>query len=228
MKNNLTLLYVEDDTLVRENFTEIFQTYFKIVITTDNGDKALELYEKNHIDVAILDVQLNGLDGISVATHLREKDTDIVLLMISAYSDAPKLLRAINLKLFGYLVKPITFKEIDAVLTKIITMINAPLEIILNKDYTWKSTPETLLYNDEKLKLTKKEIEVIKILLENKNSYMTACEIQTLLFNDKSSSQGTCNNVVQLLSRFKKKIQNINANNYFIQNCYGVGYRISI
>jgi len=231
MTNNFTLLYVEDDDLVRENFTEIFQTFFTTVLSTDNGDEALRIYETNSIDVAILDVNINGLDGISVATKLRENanDEELIILMISAYSDRDKLLRAINLQLFGYLIKPVKNKDLFNVLNNIVTILNEHSIVILGGEYTWNDSTQILLHREEELKLTKHEKMAIKLLIDNKNSYMSSCEIQEKIFAEKELGQNNCNNIVQLLSRLKKKMDNIHlSSEYFIENCYGIGYRITI
>lgn len=231
MKNNFTLLYVEDDTLVRENFTEIFKTYFNRVISTDNGDEALKLYEENDIDVAILDVNINGLDGISVATKIREErnEEDLIILMISAHSDREKLIRAINLQLFAYLIKPVQNKKLYTTLHEIITTLTNRNLISLTKEYKWNESATHLLHNDKEVKLTKNEIHAIKVLIENKNNYMSACDIQYEIFKEKAIEHNNCNNIVQLLSRLKKKVDILYpSSNYFIENCYGVGYRITI
>ncbi len=229
MTNNFTLLYVEDDDIVRENYTEIFKTYFKNVITTDNGNEAIELYEKNHIDVAILDISINGMNGLNVAANIRERNSETIILMITAYSDNNKLLKAINLNLFGYLVKPIIHKELDETLKKIISKI--PQETILNlpNKFLWQKNSKTLSYNNEAIKLTRNETKVVEILLSNKNKYLTACEIQDELFERGHANDEACNNVVQLISRLKKKIlHHYEEEEYFIENCYGAGYKIIV
>ena len=231
MKNNFTLLYVEDDTLVRENFSEIFKTYFNRVIATDNGDEALALYEKNEVDVAILDVNINGLDGISVASKLREtsSEDDLIILMISAYSDREKLMRAINLQLFGYLIKPVENKKLFSTLDEIIKTLTHKSIIYLTKEYTWNENSHQIFYKGEELKLTKNETLAIETLLYNKNTFMSACDIQYEIFKEKAIKHNNCNNIVQLLSRLKKKMDKVHqSSDYFIENCYGVGYRITI
>jgi len=71
MKNEATLLYAEDEDIIRESFTEIFSKYFKNVITSDNGTDALKLYQDNNVDIAILDITMPGIDGLSLATKIR-------------------------------------------------------------------------------------------------------------------------------------------------------------
>jgi len=229
MKNKLTLLYVEDDEIIRENYTEIFKTYFDNVLTTDNGNEALKLYTDNHIDLIILDISIHGINGLNVAQKIRESDSETQILIISAYSDKDKLFQAVNLNLFGYMVKPVTHIELVKALQKIINKLPQVSTLKLVNNFTWNSNAQTLGYNDEEIKLTKNETKTVLILLTNKNKYMSACEIQEELFDDNSSSDNNCNNVVQLISRLKKKIDKLHTiDEYFIENCYGNGYRIIV
>jgi len=230
MKNNYTLLYLEDDDLIRENFSLILKMFFKTVLSTDSGNEALKIYEENSIDVAILDVNVHGLDGISVASKLREhkSDEELIILMISAYSDREKLLRAINLQLFSYLTKPVKSKEFLDTLKSIIETLDQRSLTLLAGEYKWNTSTNTLLHEEHELQLTKNERMAVTVLIENQNSYMSACDIQEKIFKEKALEQNSCNNIVQLLSRLKKKIDSLHlSSEYFIENCYGIGYRIT-
>ena len=229
MINNLTLLYVEDDEIVRENYIEIFKTYFKTVLSTDNGNEALNIYSNNHIDIAILDISIHGINGLNVAKKIREQDQETQILMISAYSDKDKLLQAVNLNLSGYMVKPIIHKELDETLKKIISKVPKKSTLELVNNFSWDSNSQTLSYNNKEVKLTKNEVKTVHILLTNKNQFMSACEIQDELFDENISKDNRCNNVVQLISRLKKKIyKTYSLDEYFIENCYGAGYKIIV
>ena len=229
MRTDFTLLYVEDDDVVRENYSEIFQTYFKNIITTSDGNEALKLYANHPIDVAILDISIHGINGLNVAAKIREVSSETIILMITAYADNDKLLKAINLDLFGYLVKPITHKELDDTLRKILAKIPQESILQLPNEFSWQKNSKTLSYNDKIVKLTRNEIRVIEILLSNKNKYSTACEIQEELFEHTNTTDTDCNNVVQLISRLKKKILHLcKSKEHFIENCYGAGYKIIV
>jgi len=226
MKNNLTLLYVEDDPIIRENLTEVFKSYFENVIVTDNGTSALEIYENAKPDVIILDISIPGVNGLTVANTIRNIDENVVILIISAYSDKDKLLKAINLKLFAYLIKPVSKEQLNKSLTNIINNITTKSILKLSYEYSWNQLTELLYYQNKSIKLTKKESKIVMILINNANNYMNACDIQDELFNKQAND---CNNIVQLISRLKKKLVNKeNPDNFFIENCYGAGYRILI
>ncbi len=229
MIRNATLLYVEDNKTVRENFTEIFKTYFKNVITSDNGKEALKLYNANSVDVAILDVSIPGMDGITLAEKIRQKSPDTIILIISAYSEKETLLRAVNLGLFGYMIKPVTHKDLMSNIDKIINKLPTDSLVNLPMNYKWEDKQNILYYKESPIKLTRNETKSIKILIANRNKYITSCQIQEEIFEKKDNEDSYCNNIVQLISRLKKKIIKLNnSKDYFIENGYGIGYRIVI
>lgn len=225
MTSNLTLLYVEDDETIRENFTEIFKSYFKNVIATNNGESALKLYEQNNIDVAILDISIPKINGLNVATKIREVDKKIELIIISAFSDREKLLQAVNLQLFTYLVKPVRHKDLDKVLREVIDKLSENKHVNLIGGYRWDSSLELLSHGDDYIKITKNEIKIISILLESLNIYLKPCEIHEIIYNTNGDKE--CNNIVQLISRLKRKFIRLgDSNEFFIQSNYGLGYKI--
>jgi two-component system response regulator VanR len=228
MTNNFKLLYVEDNKIVRDNFVEIFSRYFKDITTADNGKKALEIYTEGNFDIAILDISIPEINGLSLAKKIREMDNDIEIIMLTAYAEQEKLLQAINLRLFSYLIKPIKQDELDATLIKLITRLSKGSTLSLKNGYTWEIQTQKLYYENLEVKITKNEISLVKFLSAYPLRYFTACEISDEIFYDKKESDGKCNNTIQLISRFKKKMINLyNKEHFFIDNVYGIGYKIT-
>jgi len=210
---------------VRENFTEIFKSYFGHVITTDNGRDALELYAQQKVDVAILDISIPHISGLNLASHIREANKEIEIIMLSAYSDREKLLHALNLQLYTYLVKPVQHDELDKTLTGLIDKLTHNKAEKLLGGFAWQSDVELLSYNGNYIKLTKNEIKVISLLIKSPNNYLKPCEINDSLFNKIGDKD--CNNIVQLISRLKKKFNTLKySEDFFIQSNYGLGYKI--
>ncbi|WP_324170892.1 response regulator transcription factor [Sulfurimonas sp.] len=227
MKSKLRLLYAEDEKIVRDFFLEIFKRYFEYIEVAENGKQALELYEKNKFDIAILDVSMPQLNGLNVASTIRETDSDIEIIMLAAFTDTDKLLKAINLHLFSYLSKPVKLKELDSTLNRVITKLSKNIKIKINDFYHWDVKKEKLYYLLDEVKLSKKEHSLTKILIQNPHKYHTSCEIQNTIMKSYPESDIHCNNTIQLISRFKKKmLKSYNKEHFFIDNVYGLGYKI--
>lgn len=226
MNKSLKLLYVEDDDIQRDNFVGILNHYFDNITTTDNGESALELYNKNKFDIVILDIMLPNIDGLSVAKQIRDINSNTEIVITTAYLDSEKLLKALKLQLFSYLVKPLKFEEIDSTMKKLISKLSKNSNIQLHSSYHWNNNLEKLYYKDEEIKISKNEKKLISFLSTHKGQYYTACDIASEILNN-IDDDIKCNNIVQLISRFKKKMFSLhNDERFFIENVYGLGYKI--
>lgn len=227
MNNNLTLLYVEDDAVVRENFTAILQRYFNRVVVTDNGRDALELYVSEQPDVALLDIAIPHTNGLQVAATIRESNEEIPIIMLTAHADQQKLLRAVNLQLFAYLVKPILQPQLDTTLRRVIKRLIDSSTLMLGDGYRWNGIEQQLEYNGSGVKISNNERLILALLCRHPNRYYTATHIADQIFDIDSNRDPSGNNVVQIISRFKRKLEkSYNPDAFFIQNTYGAGYRI--
>ncbi|MFK5891708.1 MAG: response regulator transcription factor [Pseudomonadota bacterium] len=225
--NNLTVLYVEDDDIVRENFELILQRYFCRVIVAGDGKKALQLYQQYKPDIALLDISIPYISGLQLASKIREVDTDIQIIMLTAYTDQEKLLHAVNLQLFAYLVKPISQTELDSCLRNVIDKFQTLNILNLTGGYRWDKKNEWLYYSNEKIKLTNNERLIIALLCNYPNRFFTAAHIISTIFENESDKCIDYNSLVQIISRFKNKVRkNNNMEDFFIENTYGAGYRI--
>jgi len=228
MKNDLTVLYVEDDAMLMENFKEILEDYFSSVITADNGRTAIESYNRYKPDIAILDISIPHINGLQVASKIRAIDKKIDIIMLTAYSDQEKLLQAVNLQLFAYLIKPVKKEELDKTIINLLKKYKKETILSLADNFKWDKDSEELFYNNEQIKITNKERLLIKFLCNNKNQYFKACDMAYDVLNEEITDKD-CNNIVQLLSRLKNKIyKKIETDDFFIENCYGAGYKIKL
>ena len=183
MKNEATLLYAEDEDIIRESFTEIFSKYFKNVITSDNGTDALKLYQDNNVDIAILDITMPGIDGLSLATKIREHNKKVEIIILTAHSEKDKLLKAINLQLFSYLLKPVKKDELNDTLNRAINRLAEKNTIDLSNGYNFDTKAVILCYKGTPIKLSKNEKRLVSFLCNNMNSHYTACDISEAIFD---------------------------------------------
>ena len=226
--DDLTLLYVEDDNEALEDVVFLLRRYFTTILTALDGEEGLDLFKKNSIDIVLLDINIPKLNGLQLATKIRELNEDIPILFLTAHSETPKLLSAINLQAISYIIKPFNIDELRNGILKSLKIINKEKNILkkvlLNNDFYWDDFKVELYYKDKLLSLTKNEILLIKILFKNRNIFLTAEELSEITFDNKKIET---NSIVQMISRFKNKIiKKINNNSFFIDNIYGQGYRI--
>lgn len=120
----LNVLYVEDDSSVRNELVSLLSNFFKNVFSAEDGKKGLEIYneKKESIDVIIADINMPNLSGIDMVKKIRETNKDISVIFATAYSDNDFLNEAIKLKVFEYIIKPIDIRKLMGILNELATI----------------------------------------------------------------------------------------------------------
>lgn len=222
----LNLLYVEDDLEALEDTKFLLQNFYETIETAVDGEEAFEKFKSFKPDVLILDINLPKLNGINLALKIRKINTTVPILFLTAYSDSDKLLKAINMGANGYLVKPYTFTQLKERVVKMNNTVYKNLNISLCGDYIWDRELKKLFLKDSEISITKNEKGLTQILVENSAKFYTSAELASELL-EKEENISKENNIVQLISRFRNKMQNnYPDNDFFIENIYGLGYRI--
>ncbi len=115
----ITVLYVEDETIVLYSVTEILRRRVKKVISAKNGKEGLELFLENNPDVVITDITMPEMNGLEMARKLKGEDPDIDIYLLSAYPQADYLLEAIDIGVKGFLKKPLDKNKLFKILEEI-------------------------------------------------------------------------------------------------------------
>jgi PAS domain S-box-containing protein len=106
------VLFVEDEELAREKLAKVLSKLFKEVVLASNGLEGLEKYEKSKItnekiDLIISDINMPIMNGLEMLEKIREVDMVIPLIFTTARGEAENLLKAIDLNVSNYIMKPI-------------------------------------------------------------------------------------------------------------------------
>ncbi|MGB5917686.1 response regulator [Arcobacter sp.] len=222
IKNDkIKILYVEDDDVTRENAIEYLENYFVNIYEAKDGLDALKKFEQINPDIIITDIQMPKVDGLEFAKNVRQKNKEVQIIVITAFSHKEYLLRAIELQLVKYLMKPIKENELkDALELCVDNLKNSTTNIIrLNETSVFDKYNHTLLINDEIVKLRIKETDLLTLLLNNKDRYVTYEEIENYVWKDFPMTKDALKTLVKYL---KQKISKD-----IISNQNGVGYKIN-
>lgn len=203
---NLTLLYVEDEIQIIQNVDFFLKRLFKEVYIAQDGEEALKLFSEKNPDVVILDISIPKIDGLKVASNIRKDNSEIPIIFVTAHSDNEKLLKAINLQTYSYLIKPIRVDELNNIILKCIKSVNDKKDKNLNKiladGFEWNQEKNTLFYNNIRVPLTKNEVILTEFFIKNSNKIFSIEDIIEYCFYDDDMKN---NSLIQLISRFKKK-----------------------
>jgi YesN/AraC family two-component response regulator len=162
MKNtfsNLTLLYVEDDDIIRQNAVEYLSESFKEVLQAVDGQEALELYETHKPDIIMSDIEMPRLNGLQMAKKIRQKDKTIPIIITTAFTDTEYMLQAIELQLIKYIVKPINSKKLSNALTLLMEHLNINNIVTIDKEKYYDSLNKCFMMHNDIVTLTKKELQ---------------------------------------------------------------------
>jgi len=103
----VTLLYVEDSLAIREILSARLRKKVKHLLVAENGEEGLAMYLEHKPDMILTDVTMPKMDGIEMSRKIKEVDSYIPIIILSAHNDATYLLEAIELGISGYLLKPV-------------------------------------------------------------------------------------------------------------------------
>lgn len=117
---SLNILYVEDELQAREISQKIFKRIFKNVDSFENGLEGFLAFQsnKNNYDLIISDINMPKMDGIDMLEKIREVDTEIPVIFITARNESNVLLKSIELGVVNYLIKPLDMETMTKVVYK--------------------------------------------------------------------------------------------------------------
>jgi len=121
----ITVLYVEDEESVREQTKMLFELLFKKVEVAENGEEGLEKYKKGKYDIVFSDVSMPKMDGLKMIGKIKEINPYQRVIIISAYNASEYLLRAIELGVDGFLLKPLNVEQFVVIVKKVVDSILA-------------------------------------------------------------------------------------------------------
>ena len=204
-----TLLFVENEKGIRENFHEFFNLLFKKVYVAVDGIEALEIFNKRKLDLIITDIKMPNMDGIELVKEIRKVDSEISIVIISAHTDVELLLSSIPLKLIEYIVKPLNQNKLLEIFDTFISINKSKEQFIFNKE------KNQITINDTIHSLTYKENIFLDKLI-NGNKVLTYDEIEFDVWDGKHMSQ----NALRLFVKNLRKKLSLD----FIKNIANQGY----
>ncbi len=112
------ILVVDDQKGVCFSFKRILGKLGYTVITASSGEDAIELVTKSEPDLIIMDVMMPGIDGLEALKRLKEINSKLVVIMMTAYSTTEKAIRAMELGAYDYLTKPFDNRQLTEIIEK--------------------------------------------------------------------------------------------------------------
>lgn len=110
--SKVTILYVEDEEFNRDELSKFFSRRTKNLIVAENGEDGLFKFKQHRPDLIITDLKMPYMDGIEMIRQIRALGSNIPVIIISALSDSETILRAVDLGIAKYVVKPVNLRDL--------------------------------------------------------------------------------------------------------------------
>lgn len=142
-----------------------------------DGEKAFQGFIKNKYDLCIVDVMMPKKDGFTLATEIKQVNKDVPVIFLTAKTLKEDVLQGFKIGADDYMTKPFNMDElllrIEAVLRRTGgTVENENLQVFNIGIFTFDVNKQTLSFDDQKIKLTTKECDLLKLLCNNQNKIL--------------------------------------------------------
>ena len=228
------ILIVEDDADIREGVEIYLKNQGYQVIQAKDGVEGLEQIEKNEIDLAIVDIMMPRMDGITMMMKVREKGCDFPVIMLSAKSEEVDKIMGLNMGADDYITKPFTPLELLARVNSQLRRYNRYREALSKADPPKETyhviggielNEETLevFVDGSPVKLTPIEFKILLLLMKNPGRVFSADEIYERIWNEKAINTDT---IMVHIRKIREKIEIDPKNPKYLKVVWGVGYKM--
>lgn len=193
----MNILIADDHPLTLEGTKNFVESYgYKVIDTCSNGNAAFSKIQMHSPDIAILDINMPGMDGLDVAKKAQENKLSTKIILLTMHNEITLYNKAKEYGIYGYILKEYALSELKKCL----------LEVQKGNHYMSASLTSDLKMNsdqdDEELaKLTFSERKIIELIRQEK----TTKQIAELLFLSERTIEGHRSNIIEKLGLPKEK-----------------------
>jgi DNA-binding response OmpR family regulator len=224
MKNHAkySLLYVEDEAYVRKAVISFLENQFTKIYEAEDGKEALEIYHDKKPDIIITDIEMPKMDGLEFCKRVRKEDEKTPIIIMTAYSHTEYLLKATELNLVKYLIKPIEEESLFGALKSCFEKIESesPSVVELGEDYIYDTFNHVLTHKKEIIKLTSSQTLLLDILIKNRGHTVSYIQLENSIWYDSGMSKDALRCLVRDIRKFTYK--------GIIENISKVGYKANL
>lgn len=185
-----TLLYVEDDDVIRTELSSILSNFFKKVFVASDGKEGLRTYleNKDSIDIILTDINMPLLNGLDMVKKIRSIKDNVPVIFATAYSDSEFLIDAIKVRAEDYVVKPIDIKKLISYIEEIVNRLYN--EFLLNQQRVELLKFKEILDSNNILLKANKDFKINYIntlfleITNFKEEELLSKDLQAIIFDD--------------------------------------------
>ena len=225
---DVSILLCEDD----ENLGMLLREYLEAKGYTAelcaDGDEGYKAFMEKSFDLCILDVMMPKMDGFTLATKIREINSEIPFMFLTAKTLKDDILEGFKIGADDYITKPFSMEEvvfrIEAILRRVRGKKNKETTVHQIGRYTFDTQKQLLTFEGENTKLTTKEAELLTLLSSKANELLQRdYALKTIWIDDNYFNARSMDVYITKLRKHLKKDPNVE-----ILNVHGKGYKLVI
>ncbi|MCE2029602.1 response regulator transcription factor [Sessilibacter corallicola] len=239
MNNSFSILLVEDDLHLRNGLQALLAFEGFNCTSVDSGEDALKLFEIDEFSLCILDVSLPGIDGFETCRNIRQRDTVVPIIFLTARTSELDCLTGFNHGADHYITKPFRSAELIARINAILARTYG-LKTPIDKQETVGCTASciddhfslrdirvnphllTAERGQDVISLTKRELKLLQLLHTKKNQAVSRDQLMDHCWGRKYLPESRA--LDQFVSALRKKIERNQARPEIIKTVHAVGY----
>ena len=228
MEHKARLLYVEDDTTLSFVTKDNLELRGYEVDFCEDGMRALQLIREKVYDLCILDVMLPKMDGFTLAARIREKNSEVPILFLTARTAKEDRIHGLQVGADDYITKPFSIEElvlkIEVFLkrSKIVSGKEAKPAVICFGHFRFDPANQQLSEGQKTHTLTHRESELLKLMTDHAGQIVKREDILLKVWeNDQFFSSRSLDVFISQLRKLLRSDPNVK-----IENIHNVGYRL--
>lgn len=228
-----TILVAEDDAGIREAISIYLQAQGYEVLQASNGLEGLKVADNNELHLAVVDIMMPEMDGITMVSELRKK-YDFPIIFLSAKSEELDKINGLTIGADDYLTKPFASMElvarVKANLRRYEQILNLKKEPAVKSDGVYvngglelNTLTKVVKVDGRTVHLTPKEFQILELLMKHPEQVFSAAQIYEVIWKEEAISTET---ITVHIRKLREKIEENPKKPVYIQVVWGLGYKL--
>lgn len=221
----LKILVVEDETAIRRFIKINLERQGFTVVDVGSGEEGINAYKEEKPDIALLDVMLPGMSGIDVAAKIREDDSNIGIIMLTAKSQDVDKIMGLESGADDYMTKPFNPTELILRIKSLARRVESKEVPDVIEDDVFKLDQNTRQFfkHGEYIELTPTEFAIMDLFMRNPSKAFSRDELLDIIWG--RDFVGDSKIIDVNIRRIRSKVEDDASNPQYINTVWGLGYR---
>lgn len=217
----MRVLLLEDELMLQSAIAEYLNDMGYEVDVFDNGKEVYEHVVNHQYDLFIFDINIPGIDGLTLLENLQKDKIFVPTIFISAITEIEQISKAYELGCYDYLKKPFHLKELTLHMDRLLKMANIESKSLvkISKMYSYDLQKERLLFDNEEQSLTPKQAQIIHLFASNINKIVDFDMLRHYVWDDPQIDNATIRAEVHRVRQILKED--------LVESLKGIGYRVN-